>query len=273
LEVETMKRFLIVLAVAAVLAPVVASAGTSANATSARSDCVKLQATMGTKAFAQAYATFGACVSRFAPIEQQVTASATATCTTQQADPNFAATHGGKTFAQFYGVGKNGRDAFARCVSTVAKANRQAEQQGRLNPARTCRALRGQLTPSVFAQTYGKNANDRNAFGKCVSATARAQAHNEVSASTACRADQSDPNFAGTHGGKTFGQTWGTNADQSNAFGMCVSSTARAASAAQEHATVRAALACKAEKKSDPAAFKAKYRTFARCVALTKSSI
>jgi len=267
-----MRRFLIILVAAAALAPVAASAGTSADPTSARSDCAKLRATMGTTAFSQAYATFGACVSRYAPIEQQVSTSANATCTAQQADPNFAATHGGKTFAQYYGTGKSGKDAFARCVSTVAKANRQAEQQGRMNPARTCRALRTQLTASVFDQTYGKNAHDRNAFGKCVSTTARAQAHNEVTASSTCKTDQSDPNFGGTHGGKTFEQTYGTNADRSNAFGMCVSSTAKAASTAQANATVHAALACKAQKRSNPAAFKAKYKTFARCVAMLKAS-
>jgi hypothetical protein len=267
-----MRRLLIILAVAAALAPVAASAGTSPNATSARSDCATLRATMGATAFSQAYATFGACVSRYAPIEQQVNTSANATCTAQQADPNFAATHGGKTFAQYYGAGKKEHDAFARCLSTVAKANRLAEQQGRMNPARTCRALRTQLTASVFNQTYGKNAHDRNAFGKCVSATARAQAHNEVTASSTCKADQSDPSFAATHGGKTFEQTYGTNADRSNAFGMCVSNTAKAASTAQQNATVQAALACKAEKKANPAAFKTKYKTFARCVATHKAS-
>jgi hypothetical protein len=265
------RRLILVFVVVAVLAPVAASAGTSPSATSARADCAKLRATMGTTAFAHAYATFGACVSRYAPLEQQVTVSATATCTEQQADPNFAATHDGKTFAQFYGTGKNGKDAFARCVSTVAKANRQAEQQGRLNPARTCRALRTQLTRSVFDQTYGKNANDRNAFGKCVSTTAKSQANNEVSASSTCKAAQADPNFASTHG-QTFDQTYGSNADQSNAFGNCVSSTAKAASIANEHAIARAALACKASKKSDPAAFKAKYKTFGRCVATLAKS-
>jgi hypothetical protein len=221
---------------------------------------------MGVTAFGKAYATFGACVSRYAPVEQQVTASAKATCTAQQADPTFALSHGGKTFVQFYGLGKTGKNAFARCVLTVAKANRTAEQQDRLNPARTCRALRTQLTASVFAQTYGKNANDRNAFGKCVSQTAKAQAQNELSASATCKADQSDANYAITHGGKTFDQTYGTNADLSNAFGKCVSSTANAASNAQEHAIVSAARSCQAEQKSDPTAFKAKYKTFGRCV-------
>lgn len=227
---------------------------------------------MGTTAFSQAYRTFGACVSRYAPVEQQVTLSAEATCTAQQADPGFAAAHGGKTFAQYYGSGKLDRNAFARCVALVAKANRRAEQQGRMNPAWTCRALRAQMTAPLFAQAYGRNANDRNAFGKCVSTTAKAQAHNEVSASSTCKAEQSDSGFAATHGGRTFEQTYGTNADLSNAFGMCVSSKAKAASTAQAEATVRAVQACRAERRSDPAAFKAKYGTFRRCVATLASS-
>jgi hypothetical protein len=261
-----MKRFVVLFAVVAALAPFAASAGASPGATSARTDCLKLQAAMGATAFGKAYATFGACVSRYAPVEQQVSASATATCTAQQADANFAASHAGKTFAQFYGTGKTGKNAFSRCVSTVAKANSRAEQQGRLNPARTCRTLRTQLTASLFAKTYGKNANDRNAMGKCVSATAKAQAQNEVSASASCKAEQSDATFATTNG-KTFDQTYGTNADLSNAFGMCVSSKAKAASTADSHAIARAALACKAQQKSDPATFKAKYKRFGRCVA------
>jgi hypothetical protein len=267
-----MRRLIVLLAAVAALAPFAATAGASAGATSARTDCLKLQAAMGAAAFGKAYATFGACVSRYAPVEQQVTVSANATCTAQQADANFAANHGGKTFAQFYGIGKSGKNAFGRCVSTVAKANSRSEQQGRMNPARTCRSVRARLNTSVFAKTYGKNANDRNAMGKCVSATAKTQAQNEVAASASCRAEQSDGTFASTHGGVTFDQTYGTNSDLSNAFGMCVSSKAKAASTANANAIVRAALACKAQQKSDPATFKAKYRRFGRCVATLVAS-
>ena len=254
------------LVVMAVLAPMAASAGT--GSTSARSDCAKLRAAMGATAFSHAYATFGACVSRYAPIEQQVTSSADVTCTAQQADLNFAATHGGKTFAQYYGTGATNKNAFAHCVSIVAKAVRQAEQQGRMNPARTCRALRTQMTAPIFSQAYGKNTTDRNAFGKCTSAWARTQAHNELSASSTCKAEQSDMSFASTHNGQTFEQTYGTNADRSNAFGTCVSSKAKAASTAQAQATVRAALACKTQQRANATTFKAKYKTFGRCVEL-----
>jgi hypothetical protein len=268
-----MRRLTLAIVAAVVLAPVAAFAGTSQSTTRAQTDCAKLRAAMGTTAFSKAYATFGTCVSRYAPMEQQVTVSANTTCTAQQADPNFAATHDGKTFAQFYGTGKSGKNAFSSCVSIVAKANSKAEQQGRLNPARTCRTVRTQLSNPLFNRTYGKNRNDRNAFGKCIAATARAQARNEASASAMCRSEQSDSNFASTHNGQTFDQTFGTNADLSNAFGMCVSSTARVASTAQEHAIVRAARACKAQQRSDPTGFKAKYRTFRACVAtLAKSS-
>src|SRR6266566_1684948 len=150
--VMTVRKLIVLLVAVAVLAPMASSAGTSS--TSARSDCGKLRAAMGATAFSKAYATFGACVSRYAPIEQQVTSSANVTCTAQQADPNFAATHEGKT----------------------------------------------------FDQSYGKNKKDRNAFGKCVSATARLQSHNELSTSATCGTQQSDPNFASNHGGQTFDQ-------------------------------------------------------------------
>jgi hypothetical protein len=258
------RRLIVLLVAVAALAPMAASAGTAS--TSARSDCAKLRAAMGTNAFSHAYKTFGACVSAYAPIERQVTSSAEATCTAQQADPDFAATHDGMTFDQFYGNGKKDRNAFDNCVSIVAKTNRHIEQQNRMNPARTCRALRTQLGVSLFNSSYGKNKNDRNAFGKCVSSTARLQAHNELSASNTCAAEQADQNFAATHDDKTFDQFYGTNADLSNAFGMCVSSHAKAASTAHTQAVVQAAHQCRAERKSDPAAFKAKYKRFSACV-------
>jgi hypothetical protein len=39
-------------------------------------------------------------------------------CQAESADPNFAAGHGGKTFAEFYGTNKNRRNAFGKCVSS-----------------------------------------------------------------------------------------------------------------------------------------------------------
>jgi len=48
-------------------------------------------------------------------------ANAAQSCRAEQNDANFAANHGGKTFAQFYGTNKNGRNAFGKCVSQKAK--------------------------------------------------------------------------------------------------------------------------------------------------------
>jgi hypothetical protein len=265
------KRMFLVAVLAAAIAPAAALASTS-DQSSASKDCTALQAKMGTAAFNQAYSSFGACVSRFAPLEQNNATSANTACTAEQSDANFAANHGGKTFDQFYGTGHSTKNAFGNCVSTKAKASSQAEQQGRLNPAQTCRAQRTAMGTATFDKTYGKNANDKNAFGKCVSTVAKAQNTSETSASTACKAEQSDANFAGGHGGKTFAQFYGTNADQSNAFGKCVSTKAQATSTAQSQATVSAAKACATEQSAGAAAFTAKYGTFGKCVSSKASS-
>ena len=47
--------------------------------------------------------------------------SAAQQCRIEQNDPNFAATHDGKTFEQFYGTG-NLKNAYSRCLSIKAKA-------------------------------------------------------------------------------------------------------------------------------------------------------
>src|SRR6266568_2015257 len=137
-----MKRLILTFLVAAAVAAAAAFAASPDAVTNASSDCTALRAKMGVTAFAQAYSSFGACVSRYSSLEQQNQASAQTSCTALQADPNFAAGHGGKTFAQFYGTGKNGTNAMTRCVATIAKASSQTEQQGRLNPSQTCRAAK-----------------------------------------------------------------------------------------------------------------------------------
>jgi hypothetical protein len=49
--------------------------------------------------------------------EVQAFKNAAKQCQAESADPNFAATHDGKTFEEFYGTNKNGRNAFGKCVS------------------------------------------------------------------------------------------------------------------------------------------------------------
>lgn len=235
---------------AVVLVAVPAAMATAGGQSSAQAQCTKLQASMGAQAFTQAYPTFGACVSKLAPVDQANTAAGQSTCKAQQADANFSASHGGKSFAQYYGTGPKGKDAFGKCVSAAAKASATAETSATPNPAQTCRTSRTAMGAAAFNQLYGTTTNKSNAFGKCVSKTAQAQTANEVNAASKCRLDSTV-----------------TSSTDPNAFGKCVATASQSTSAAQEQATVNAAKSCESELKSTgAAAFDAKYKTFGRCV-------
>lgn len=128
-------------------------------------------------------------------------------------------------------------------------------------------AVGGWALRTAFKLTYGTNLPSRsNAFGKCVSKLAQQNEQNRSNAAAACRTERSaDP--------AAFAGKYGTGPQHKNAFGNCVSSTAKAAAAAQVQATVNAAKSCWTERKPDPAAFKAKYGTnanksnaFGKCV-------
>ena len=66
-------------------------------------------------------------------VEEKVNAAKA--CKAEQADPDFAASHDGKTFDEFYGTNGNpkketagtGNNAFGKCVSTKAKAKGEEE--------------------------------------------------------------------------------------------------------------------------------------------------
>ena len=115
-----MKKTLIAALAAFALAPVAAFAAPT-PAQQASKDCASLRAKMGVTPFVQAFGNagtsnaFGKCVSKLAPVERANVTSANTLCQAEQADINFAATHGGKTFVQFYGT-KSGKNAFSRCV-------------------------------------------------------------------------------------------------------------------------------------------------------------
>jgi hypothetical protein len=235
---------------AVLLIAIPAATATAGGQTSAQAQCTKLQASMGAQAFAHAYPSFGACVSKLAPVDQGNTAAAQSTCKAQQSDANFSAGHDGKTFDQYYGTGPKSKDAFARCVSAAAKASAKEETNATPNPAQSCRTSRTAMGTAAFNQLYGTNTNKSNAFGKCVSKTAQAQTTNEVNAATKCRTDAAV-----------------TSSTEPNAFGKCVASTSQSTSAAQQQATVNAAKTCESELKSTgTTAFTAKYKTFGRCV-------
>ena len=69
----------------------------------------------------------GACVSAKASAatatQQSAELNAAKKCKAERADATtFAAGHGGKTFAQYYGTNKNLKNAFGKCVSKLATA-------------------------------------------------------------------------------------------------------------------------------------------------------
>jgi hypothetical protein len=179
-----MKAMLFAALLAALILPATAFSedATGQDRENAARACSALRTSMGLDLFRQTYGTaasnrrnaFGKCVSQWTRSEQKNRQSARAQCAAEQADANFAASHDGKSFAQFYGTGK-GANAFGRCVSGKAKSASAEDRQDTLNAARQCKSERRTLGVPDFRAKYGKNTNDRNAFGKCVSALAKAQ--------------------------------------------------------------------------------------------------
>ena len=255
------------------LAPVAAFA-TPTPAQQASKDCASLRAKTGATAFVQAFGSagmsnaFGKCVSKFAQAERANTTSANTLCSAEQADPNFAAVHGGMTFVAFYGKG-NDKNAFGNCVSLKTQNSVKVEQ-GELNPAQTCTALRTRFGTTQFAQTFGTSENHRNAFGKCVSLVARFESTSVVNAASACLSELNDASFGDSHGGKTFAQFYGTNTDLSNAFGSCVAQKLQSATTKLQTSLATASKTCRAMRNADPSGFRNKYgnrpNAFAKCV-------
>ena len=118
--------------------------------------------------------------------EQQAQTNAAQQCKAERSDENFAASHDGKSFQEFYGTGKNGKNAYGKCVSMRARQNQQQltaqddqQDQNQVTAAKQCKAEQGDDSFAAshdgksFSEFYGTNANHKNAFGKCVSKTTR----------------------------------------------------------------------------------------------------
>ncbi|HUP32942.1 MAG TPA: hypothetical protein VM184_07905 [Gaiellaceae bacterium] len=174
-------KTMIVAVAAAALLPTAALADPAASpsdkANGARV-CQALKASLGAT-FATTYGTnadgpnaMGKCVSAWARAAHQNRHEAQTECKAEQADPNFAAAHDGKTFAQHYGVGKRGANAMNRCVGAKAQAENTAERQATVRAAKQCKAERTSLGATAFTAKYGTKPS---AFGKCVSKLAQAQ--------------------------------------------------------------------------------------------------
>jgi hypothetical protein len=160
--------------------------------------------------------------------DDATTTTAPTTPTAQQQCRAERTQMGKDAFAQTYGTNKNRRNAFGKCVSKRAQATETATTEAKTNAAQSCKAEES-ADPAAFKTKYGTNKNGSNAYGKCVSQTARAAAAEQVktetsadvSAAKSCKAERAaDP--------AAFKAKYGTNKNQANAFGKCVSKTAKA---------------------------------------------
>ena len=172
-------KWMILISVAVLAMPASASATVSpTDYKNAAKFCKALRADMGTEAFKQAYGTnknkrnaYGKCVSKHARTVDAIHSDAVKACKAER-EANPAA------FAEKYGTNKNGKNALGKCVSKQSDDATQAKQDAIVNAAKTCKAERT-ADPAAFREKYGTNKNKRNAFGKCVSKTAK---ENEVQA-------------------------------------------------------------------------------------------
>jgi hypothetical protein len=141
------------------------------------------------RAFKAKYHSFSRCIRQNAAEEHAEKAAARRNaakeCKAERADADFPATHDGKTFQEFYGKNKNGKNAFGKCVSTKARALKAKEDEADAqdvaefkNAAKQCQAestdpdFPASHDGKSFSDFYGTNKNHRNAFGKCVSGKA-----------------------------------------------------------------------------------------------------
>jgi len=90
------------------------------------------------------------------------------------------------------------QEVLVRNVTINGKTYVTPQEPSAQNPSRLCAAQRALLGAPAFNELWGRNANDRNAWGKCVSAMTRArrqgtiaEAHSAItSAIAACKAER-----------------------------------------------------------------------------------
>jgi hypothetical protein len=138
----------------------------------ARDACKTEKHAMGTKVFKLTYSAkstskaMAACVAKAQPAAATAKQNAAQACKAER-DADSAA------FGEKYGTNKNNKNALGKCVSGKAQEAIDKETQDRVDAAKTCKAERD-VDAAAFAEKYGTNKNKKNAFGKCVSATATA---------------------------------------------------------------------------------------------------
>jgi hypothetical protein len=170
---------MVTVALAAFALPVgTATAKTSkADKREARQECRALRGddTATREAFKAEWGNFGKCVSskaREAKAERKAAKrNASRDCRDERGDTEDSIA----AFREKYGTNANKHNAFGKCVSQQAKANREeqddedaTEAEDHTNAAHECAAERD-ADRQAFTEKYGTNKNKKNAFGKCVS--------------------------------------------------------------------------------------------------------
>jgi len=138
-----------------------------------------------------------------------------------------------EAFKAKYGTNENKSNAFGKCVSARARDEAQEGDTAHRNASKECKAEAEQLGDAAFATKYGTGKKGANAHGKCVSAKAK---QHEAEADAEDREDIADRKSAAKQcaaerddvGETAFADKYGTNKNKSNAFGKCVSQTAKA---------------------------------------------
>ncbi len=172
---------------------------------------------------------------------------------------SFKANAGTNNFVSMFGTKKN---AYGKCVSRTANAtaNENAKQLAKAKSDAKKQCKREQATAEgdfrtahdgkSFNEFYGKNDNDKNAYGKCRSKLAhdlkaaadaqdKVEAQNDQSAAKTCKQEKADAaKFEADradHGTNDFAHYYGTSrTNYKNAFGKCVSRTSHELDQQQE---------------------------------------
>jgi hypothetical protein len=165
-----MRRTIFIGALLALLVmAVTATAGTKpVDRVHAAKDCRALKASMGRATFRATYgrAAMARCVRQMTREEADARVSAVQDCRAEREEL------GADAFREQYG-NRNGRNAFGKCVAGKRRAEARADRADVRNAAKACKAERVEMGGDAFREAYGRNENDRNAFGKCVSGKAR----------------------------------------------------------------------------------------------------
>lgn len=135
-----------------------------------------------------------------------------------------------EAFALQHGTNRNRSNAFGKCVSSRSRDEHAERDSAAKNAAQTCKEQRGttQASRDAFRQQWGGGAN---AFGKCVSSTARqSKAEDDAKDRENTQRRKNAAKTCDEERGETaasraaFRTRWGGG---NNAFGKCVSRTAR----------------------------------------------